>query len=108
MTVSITKPTVGGSEDTWGETINTALDTIVSAINTTDAALSTLDTDFTALTSGDGSLTVGSGGSLNIGDYGFTEASGDLIISYSGTNIMRLDASGNLSVKGNLNTNQTL
>jgi hypothetical protein len=34
MALSITKPTVGGSEDTWGTTINTALDDIVSYANT--------------------------------------------------------------------------
>jgi len=33
MTLTITKPTVGGSEDTWGTTINTALDDIVTAVN---------------------------------------------------------------------------
>ena len=33
MALSITKPTVGGSEDTWGTTINTALDAIVDEIN---------------------------------------------------------------------------
>ena len=33
MAISITKPTVGGSEDTWGATINTALDTIVDEVN---------------------------------------------------------------------------
>tara|TARA_R100001510_G_C7644622_1_gene202032 strand:- start:600 stop:1328 length:729 start_codon:yes stop_codon:yes gene_type:complete len=35
MAITITKPTVGGSEDTWGSTINTALDTIVDAANGT-------------------------------------------------------------------------
>jgi hypothetical protein len=33
MALSITKATVGGSEDTWGTTTNTALDNIVSEIN---------------------------------------------------------------------------
>ena len=33
MALSITKPTVGGSEDTWGTTINTALDAIVDEVN---------------------------------------------------------------------------
>ena len=33
MPLSITKPTVGGSEDTWGTTVNTGLDAIVSEIN---------------------------------------------------------------------------
>lgn len=33
MTITITKPTVGGSEDSWGTQINTALDTIVDGVN---------------------------------------------------------------------------
>jgi hypothetical protein len=46
MAITITKPTVGGNEDTWGGTLNTALDTIVDAVNgttgTTAPNLSTL------------------------------------------------------------------
>ena len=33
MTISITKPTVGGSENTWGTTTNQALDDIVEVLN---------------------------------------------------------------------------
>lgn len=35
MPITITKPTVNGSNNTWGDTINTALDTIVDAVNGT-------------------------------------------------------------------------
>ena len=43
MPISITKPTVGASQDTWGTTINTALDSIVTSINNLDDELSDLD-----------------------------------------------------------------
>jgi len=39
MAITITKPTIGGSEGTWGATINTALDTIVNAANGTSGTL---------------------------------------------------------------------
>ena len=38
MTISITKPTVSGSENTWGATINTALDDVVAVLNGTTAS----------------------------------------------------------------------
>ena len=33
MTLTITKPVIGGSENTWGGIVNTALDDIVTAVN---------------------------------------------------------------------------
>jgi len=44
MAISVTKPTVGGSEDTWGATINTGLDTIVAAVNINEAAIAAVVT----------------------------------------------------------------
>ena len=43
MTISITKPTVGGSENTWGATVNTALDDVVDVLNGNTASTPDLD-----------------------------------------------------------------
>lgn len=55
MAITITKPTIGGNEDTWGSTINTALDTIVNSVNGTSGTvapdLSTLTINGTDVTS---------------------------------------------------------
>ena len=45
MAISVTKPTVGGSEDSWGTTINNALDT-VNAVNGTSGTISPNFTSF--------------------------------------------------------------
>jgi len=47
MAITITKPTIGGSEDSWGLTINNALDDVVAALNGTAG---TVAPDHTVLT----------------------------------------------------------
>jgi len=134
MAISITKPTVGGSEDTWGTTINTALDTIVDGVNGTSGTvapdLSTLTingTDVTAtaaelnLLDGAVANTVvnskavvyGSSGevqatTVDLGDWTVTESGGSLYFATGGTNKMKLDASGNLTVTGDVTAYGTI
>ena len=66
MTISITKPTVGGSENTWGTTINTALDDVVDVLNgntasTPDLTAGSWKVGGTAITSNAADLNILSG-----------------------------------------------
>ena len=45
---------------------------------------------------------------VDLGDWTITESSGVLYFAASGTNKMKLDADGNLTVTGNVNTNGTV
>tara|TARA_R100001463_G_scaffold121166_1_gene177381 strand:+ start:2193 stop:3296 length:1104 start_codon:yes stop_codon:yes gene_type:complete len=50
MAISITKPTVGGNEDTWGTTLNTGLTAIESTFNGSGTGKVTVSPDLSTLT----------------------------------------------------------
>jgi hypothetical protein len=50
MAISISRPTVGGSEDTWGTTLNTGLQAIESTLNGTGTGKVTVAPDLSTLT----------------------------------------------------------
>jgi|TARA_B110000483_G_C18142225_1_gene521962 hypothetical protein len=116
-----TAPTVGGSSDTWGTTLNqnwsnlsTFLGTLDSAelavldgltastaeLNYVDGVTSAIQTQIDAkapLASPDFTGTVGIGANWTV-----TQSGTDLKFAYNGTDRMKLDASGNLTVEGNV------
>jgi hypothetical protein len=131
------KPTIGGSEDTWGQTVNDAIDAIdtlvgsvtaaevakldgltastaelnkldgvtatATEINRVDGVTSNIQTQLNAKAALAGSSGQAfSASTLDLGAWTVTQSGTDLKFAYNGTNRMKLDASGNLTVEGNV------
>ncbi len=131
-----TKPTVGGSEDQWGTITNTIFDEIDTLLGGTSAAEFAILDGVTATTSelnfvdgvtsaiqaqidakpptanptftGTATIPRAAITTVDFGDWTITEASGVLKFATGGVNKMSLDASGNLTVVGNVNTSGTI
>ena len=135
---SFTLPTVGGSQDQWGTDLNnnwTSLDStlggvsaaeflhlsgVTSAIQTQiNAKAPTASPTFTGTatiptatiptaTITTATITTANTTTVDFGDWTITEDAGVLKFATGGVNKMSLDASGNLTVTGNVNTSGTI
>ena len=129
---SFTLPTVGGSQDQWGANLNanwTSLDTLLGGTSAAEfsildgAAVTTVEVNYlSGVTSaiqtqidakapiddptftGTATMPTANVTTIDFGDWTITEDAGVLKFATGGVNKMSLDASGNLTVTGNVNT----
>ena len=113
---SFTLPTVGGSTDQWGTNLNanwTSLDTTLFGLalkaSPTFTGTATIPTAaITTATVTTANITTANITTADFGDWTVTEDAGVLKFATGGVNKMSLDASGNLTVTGNVNTAGTI
>ena len=121
-------PVVGGNQDTWGGLLNgnwSALDTLLGGISATefsylDGATSNIQAQidlkapissptFTGTaTIPTAAITTANITTVDFGDWTITENAGVLYFATGGTNKMKLDASGNLTVTGDITAYGTI
>ena len=142
-TLSYTKPTVGASTDTWGDTLNANWDSVaavlgtvdstdiqkleaitataaelnvldgitasVTELNYTDGVTSNIQTQLNAKApiasptfTGTATIPTAAVTTVDLGNWTITESAGVLYFATGGTNKMKLDASGNLTVTGDV------
>jgi hypothetical protein len=123
------KPTIGGSEDTWGQTVNDAIDAIdtlvgsvtaaeiakldgltasTAELNRVDGVTSNIQTQLNAKAALAGSSGQAfSASTLDLGDWTITESGTTLLFKIGSTTHMKLDSSGNLTVRGDVTAKDT-
>ena len=123
---SYTLPVVGGSEDTWGTTLNTnwtnlgtflgsldsaelaVLDGITATtaeLNYVDGVTSNIQTQLNAkapIASPTFTGSVNAGDSVVLGAWTIWDSGGTLYFQYSGNNVFKIDSSGNITAEANV------
>ena len=123
---SYTLPVVGGSEDTWGSTLNTnwtnlgtflgsldsaelaVLDGITATtaeLNYVDGVTSNIQTQLNAkapIASPTFTGSVNAGDSVVLGAWTIWDSGGTLYFQYSGNNVFKIDSSGNITAEANV------